>query len=355
MKLMFLVILLALTIPYCAVAQYDEYTPAQQTAPITRSIEGTYISYDIEITDDSVILTDIRYTYENQEFALFSQIVVDVENGFDYPFDSIPMGDDGFKLTRQGLHLSFNDTENSELRIISTSGYQIEVKIRMTPGARWEAPSKDSISMLISDDQRLTIAWSENSVVRVEKTQETVDVSFLLERGGKIHTRLSGLPPDTEQNIPEISIDRNGKLTGEGAGISVMKKNAVKGDIELTVSKDTPGSRIIHLNLSRELIGSNINDLSNIKVAVNGEDIEYIGADKFYDTEEQGYYVSIVDGETHVYFNVNDVEQDVKIYEVSQDVTSTAESLSFTEMIGITIGIVVVMAGMTALFFKKKE
>ncbi len=350
-----IVILFALAIPYSAVAQSYDYGPNdRETTSISKSIRGTHILFDREITEENVIFTEIQYIFEDQEFLLFSEIIISIENGFSIPSDQEPDIDD-FKLIRPGLIVLFNDTEETEFSIQQTSNKQIDVKMILAPGVEWEAPAEDRLNLIISEEHRMTIAWSEDTILSVEKMQETVKVSFLLVDGGRVNTNLSMIPQERGENVPRISVDHHGDIRQEGPGISVTKRRAVKGEVELTISLEVPGSRIIQLNLSRELIGSDIRDLSDIRVSVNGEDIEYIGAGKLYDTDEQGYYVSIVNGETHVYLQLEESEQDVRVYDISQDHTSIAQPLSLTEMIGLSIGVIVVIAGITALLFKKKD
>ncbi len=347
---------LILAIPYSGSVlsqTYDQNEP--QNTPISESFEGTYLAYDVEITEDMIIFTDVTYSYEDEEYDVFSEMII--EGDFNMPFDSNSIFEnDAFQFVRKGLHLTFNDTENGELRILQTSIDQVEVKIIIAPGIEWEAPAEDHLGLIISDEHKLTISWSDGSHIRVEKIHDIVDISFTLHTGGFVSTYMEYIPQEQEpeEHIPQISIDSQGYMSKEGADISVVKRKVVKGDVELTVSSDIPGSRIIQLNLSRAFIGSEINDLSDIKVSLDGEELEYVGANKLHSTEEQGYYVSIVNGETHVFLSIDSTQHEVRVYEVSQEVTSAAQPLSFTEMVGIFVGIVVVIGGMTALFFKKK-
>ena len=352
-------LLLVLASPYCILAQNPNTPFGEQSHDYQGTMTGEYVSLDLDIEDNLIDLSDVSYEHDEDTLLLFSQVSIILENRIEIPSGQIQIiSEDGLKLVRPDFHLIFNDTESSDMIISVRNMDMVEINMVIAPGVAWEAPMRDSVTLIISQDLRLNIRWSEESVFRVEKVGDIVSVSFILQNRGFVKTDITHVPPVIEDGIPEISIDEHGSIKRDlPDDVSVERRNVAKGDIEFSISTYNPGDRIIKLNISREFMGSEIKDLSNIRVQVDGFELGYLGSRRFYNTEDHGYYVTVVDGETQLLMRINmtETEQEVRVYEVSQDMESTTvEPLATGGLLGLVIGIIVVITATTALVYRKR-
>ncbi len=163
-------------------------------------------------------------------------------------------------------------------------------------------------------------------------------------------------PPDDlpiEEFSGKFRVDKEGHFEYQKYrdDLVVRSNKIVRGRVDLTLQRDESGFDQIHLVFDREIIGSGVRDPYEIAVSSDGEELEYVGQNSFHEnSDEEGYYVTMVDDETHVFVRLHFSERSLSIYEY---VDTTPITPGKYGVYGLILGIFVVVSAAALLFYKK--
>lgn len=314
--------------------------------------EGTYLSFNAEFTEGGIVLTDVNYLFEGEEHAIFSSLIIEADIEMEPGAPIPPMGTEGFRYTEQEFQLMISDSESGEICIKQLTTVSVDVRMELAEGVELNDWGHGYLTLHLSREHELTIEWSETTDIRVEqKATGTAKIEFSLGLDGIVETRVT--PRSYGDPVTDrITIDGEGTVIEVPAGISIGNVITSPGDVEITVSSDVEGSRILQLNIGRELVGSEVNNLSDIRVSVDGEELNYMGSNEFYTTEEEGYYVLMVDDETHIFLRMTFSQHTIKVSEMPEAI-DVSPTFNINGLLGLFIALTVVTIGAAVLFKKK--
>ncbi|MFO7991355.1 MAG: hypothetical protein R6U61_03555 [Thermoplasmata archaeon] len=312
---------------------------------------------EFTITSDasgSYMVTDVTYIDGEDSYKIFSEITI--SGSWGYIPSEFDVGDDNLKYISSDYNLYLRDSDTSFLEIQGVVKSELEVKFELGDDVtldKWG--DLDYLTLSINEKIQLRIDFTGAIDVSVENHAEEPDtINFVMNTGGHLKCSIEEkqIQVPAGKILSEISLDGKGGLGWEKAkGLSVERLRANRGDIKFKVTGDYSESKILHFNLDRELIGSDIED---IKVKVDGEDIEHKKVKDIYSQNEAGYYVNVTKDSTHVYVRMDFSEHTVNIYEESAgSVEEVDEGITPFDMLGVLIGIVIVIAAAGVLFYKR--
>lgn len=311
---------------------------------------------EFSVTSDdggSYKVTDVTYLEGKEDYSIFSEITISESWG--YIPSEFDVGDDNIQYMTSDYKLYLRDSDTSFIEIKGLRQVEIEIIFELGDDValdKWG--DLDYLTLNINEGSQIRIDFS-GSDVTVENNAEGPDtIIFVMDSGGSIRCSVEDIHAQTPARkiLSEISLDEKGEIGWDKVkGLSVERLKANKGDVEFKVTGDYSESKILHFNLDRELIGSEIEE---IKVKLDGEDIEHKNVEDLYSKDGSGYYVNITKDSTHVYVKMDFSEHTVNIYEEAEgSVEDTERGATLFDMVGVLIGIVIVIAAAGVLFYKR--
>lgn len=360
-ELLVVIIAISLILPLASSHCSADFMPENRGHEIDpyKNVEGGNWSFKVGIEDDELKLKDVFYKDGTDVYKVFKEMKITVKGYHgEIEFPIPDFRENIFKVNQEKFRFEIKDTTEGRISITPLEAHDISVKIELARDTEvGDYQGKNEIYLDMGNGRPMKLSWSGSTDFSLNrKPDRLISMYLLLKEQGEFSSKISEDIPvarPTKKVLARISMDASGEL-GEmplGSGLGVSKEKAAEGEVELKVSGDFDESKVINLNLDRELIGSRVEDISDMKVSIDGEELEYREPDELYGTEKEGYYVNMSKTKTSVYIRMNFSEHNVRIYEdVEEGGPSGVQPGSFA---GLILGILVVVAG-TVILFKKE-
>lgn len=322
-------------------------------------IDGEVLSFTSEFDGEHFIIEDVNLDIEGEGLEVYKSISITSNDEMSTHPGVPPKGftDDVYTYNSGSFILRLSDVEGEFFFIknigLNTISLTLEIGLDMMLDS-WI--DEDGILLSSKNEHELMLSKTNDVDISVEeRLGSPVTISLNIPPEGEVASTYleRGTPEENRRPkyIGRINVDGKGyNYVPNRPGLSIDLQTAKKGSVELTLSNDVSGYEKVHIVLDNDLIGSNVQDISDIAVSLDGSDIEYIGYREFYTSEEtEGYYVNITNGETHVFIRMHFSERNLRVYER----TPTATSPGINSVYGLLLGIMIVVLGAGALFYKK--
>lgn len=341
------------TIATASVGGYDNSGQPPNYGDIAGNYAGDDVTFEIvESEEDTFIIEDYRVTIEGNNYQIFEKIEIDTEESW-API-SVEQEGDTFQFGNEHFDIQIED---GELEIGNHFKQGMILRVCITLGS--DVSLTENMTLEINDTYDVNFNLDGDVEFQIEKESGTPPkYNFELGEEGDIQAYIKEIvddfPPRGPRNrpLPPITIGRDGTMQPPGpeSGLMVVEREIKRGSVDLDISGEFEGSRIVRVSIDREMVGRNISDFDDIVVEVDGEELDHFDPwQDIYETDEPGYYVNMTKSQTEVYVRMDFSEHNLRIYE-----RTVEDVISPYSYVGLLIGALVVIAG-AGLLFKKKS
>lgn len=287
MVLLASILLLFSTIATASVVGYDNAQP-----PNYGDADGNYtgdeIKFEIvESEEDTFVIEDYRATMEGNRYQIFEKIEIDTEESW-APINSEHKSS-MFRFGNEHFEIQLQDGEDGEMEIGNHFIQGMMLRVSITLGS--DVSLTENMTLKIND--RFDVSFHLRGDVEyniIRNTGALPEYNFELGEDGEIRSSIKeimeNIPPKgpKDRPLPPISIGGAGDVQPPGpeSGLTVVRNDVRRGSIDLDISGDFEGSRVVHVSIDREMVGRNISDIDDIVVEVDGEEMEHF--DPWQDT-----------------------------------------------------------------------
>ncbi len=319
-------------------------------------LEGDYTSFDIEVDEDEFIVKNFYLKLDGEYIEIFRKIVITIDSE-DIPQQVQPPSEftDGFYEYRTS-YFKFQVESNEEdfLNIVFFDDDTKSIEYILGPEVELTSLDELSFQLSLSSKHEISISWGSELEYDTVHSETEVSIRFEIDREVTISTGIDIdediEPPVRRPHVGRVTVDHQRRFEYKEIrpGLNMIFEKAEPGNIEFSFSSDFTGIETLHIVISREYIGSEIRDLSNLAVEFDGEDIEHMGFKQFYEREQDiGYYVNITDDQAHFFIRLEFSEHSLRIYDEAM-----IDEIVFSP-IGLLLGLLVVATAAVVLFYKK--
>ncbi|MFO7792443.1 MAG: hypothetical protein R6W73_05600 [Candidatus Saliniplasma sp.] len=345
------------TIATASVVGNDDWETLSIEDVLTGEYKAEHISFTVvESEEENFKIENYVVNIEDDEYHIFDEIEIECEDSLG---DIQVSGDGGlFKFENNNFNFQLNDSEEGILKVGNHFIQERVLDLSITLGD--DVILTENMNLKIKDRYDVIIHHIGDVKYSIEREPgELPEYIFELGKDGEIKssieevTEVDKTPTKRPEDrpLPPITIGKKGiQEPSIESGLTVKKRNIKRGSVDLNISGEFEGSRIVRVSIDREMIGNNISDMDDIVVEVDGEEMDhYEEWHDIYGTDEPGYYLNMTKSETEVFVRMDFSEHNLRIYEKTSE-----DELSPYSYLGLLIGAIVVIAG-AGLLFKKES